>query len=260
MGVVPPGTTRDASPAPSTSSSSTISKTVKETDSDDKATLKRKRIVEFGSDSEEDEEVAVTYQPSNKKKRTEPGSAPKAGKSKAKRVFKPVLDQHCKLCGYVWNTEVDLRSHRDTAHPGIHILELTAEPVRGKAELTKIPEKKTEPVKLVTTAKRKRNQKESKGPPVKKRKGRSQGLAVRRPAYPMPDATFTEKERFLFALGLSNVVRVHLHEKKSPNSLNLRRCSVALNRLTQSQIEASNQSATNLSSLEYFLSPHFLLS
>lgn len=144
--------------------------------------------------------------------------------------------------------------------------------IKIKEKVVPAPTKKAEKKVPNTTPKQSKARKTANAPikeqnkasdvPAKKvrlkRKCRSKGDHVPMSQFPLPDSTFTEKELLLHALGLSNCVRLHLHEKKPIDDLNLRPCSVVIQKLSDVESAFYSNRGSMSSSLHRLLQGHFL--
>lgn len=170
------------------------------------------------------------------------------------------------------------KSRKDKSNK--HVKKDVVEKVAGKKETKKAdknnkkvvpakPEKKVPDTSKEVKAKKtsnvpKKGEKTSPDALAKKnrivRKCRAKNSHVPRSQFPLPDSTFSKKEKFLHELGLSNSVRLHIHERKPIEELKLRPCSVKVQKLSDLEVAFYSNQGAFPSSLQNILQGHFLAS
>lgn len=145
----------------------------------------------------------------------------------------------CSKCTYAWRTHEDLRLHRDCFHPTVSLPDLISVSTSPKRRTTKMSPRKKQDQKNRTI----KYGKYGKRPPAT--------ISPIRESFPSPDATFTKKERFLHNIGLSQNLRLQLHQNHSSIKtcdFKLKNCYVELNRLTEAELASyTTSSPTGLS-------------
>ncbi|CAL8113892.1 unnamed protein product [Orchesella dallaii] len=230
-----------------TSSSSSSSED--DSDSDFQPSKKKRRV--GGAENGTDEQLSKTPSPKHRKK----VNGGKQVTEITRKLLKPtMIDRICQLCNYVWKTGEDLRLHRDAIHPNLPMTDLLPV-VEVKEKLKSKPScrkpKSAEPVFVGATAapptKKKQKIKSFKSARMsakggdyrigngKATKGKAKGkqtplLGQPKRNIPIPNDTFSEKEKYLYALGLINVVRLDVFRNKG-KGVKLPRCRVMLKKL-----------------------------